>query len=71
MTEVQELKHFFENVKDWPTEPVVLSPGNVVFNPRLFAESHLLVTDTYKGLEIGEPYLTRLKMLRKFMENNK
>ena len=71
MTEIEELKHFFDKVEKWPSEPVELSPGNVVFNPRLFAESHLVQVDSYTGLQISEPYLSRLRQLRKFMENKR
>uniref|UniRef100_A0A6M3LV05 DUF6965 domain-containing protein n=1 Tax=viral metagenome TaxID=1070528 RepID=A0A6M3LV05_9ZZZZ len=62
--EIIDLKNFFFNSIELPTEPIKLSQAETIIDIRKFINSHLSIVKAQNGNRVYLPYLNRLKKLK-------
>jgi hypothetical protein len=68
-TEIQEIENYFKSVK-LPKEPIKLNKSETIKNCKEFIKNHLETIRANNGSKTFEPYLIRLKTVKKNLQSS-
>jgi len=65
---IKELESFFHSI-ELPVEPIKLDCCTIIFDIKLFLNSHFMTVYSAKTKQAAQPYLDRIVLLKELLTN--